>query len=395
MKGSKFGPMIVATVLVLAVVLTPLSMERAVITRHEVAKAAESLDPHVFQGVLMQQKMLENPHYLPIYGSSELLRLDRYHPTNYFKVRPDGFTPFLIGRGGMYSLVHFLNMAAAGNELTNRKIVFILSPEWFTAQGLQDIHFHPNFSKEQVYHLVFYHTISNGLREKAARRLLHFHFIRKDHNLTTLLENAAYPGHVAKPRLALATIQGYLTYKVLTLHDFIEMHRIKPGYKKHQYQKPDPRLANNSWANLRLSAKKMTERETDNNRFHIKTSLYNKHIRGRLGKFKDYRKNERYNQSPEYDDLQLVLDLLKQKHVQALFVSVPFNGHWYDYAGVPKIRREVAYRKIATEIHRNGFELADFTRFDSKPFFLQDTMHIGPMGWVYIDQAIKKFYNQH
>ena len=39
-------------------------------------------------------KMLENSQYLPMYGSSEFLRMDAYHPSNYFKVNPAGFTPF-------------------------------------------------------------------------------------------------------------------------------------------------------------------------------------------------------------------------------------------------------------------------------------------------------------
>ncbi|MFT8389988.1 MAG: D-alanyl-lipoteichoic acid biosynthesis protein DltD [Sporolactobacillus sp.] len=394
MKFFRFSPMILAVIIVLSIVLMPLSAEQAMVPSSAVKKAASSLDPHVFQGMILQHKMLENNHYLPIYGSSELLRLDRYHPTNFFKVRPDGFTPFLIGRGGMYSLVHTLNLATAGSLLDHKKIVFILSPEWFTKQGLQKIHFDPNFSKEQAYHLMFENTVSSKLRERLARRMLHFSFVRHDHNLATLLRNAAHPGSVSKPLLWLATTQGFLTYKVLTLHDTVEAFRVKPGYKKSQRQKPDPALKTKTWAQLRASARAATEKETDTNRFHIKTTLYNKHIRGRLAAFKGYRSTEHYGKSPEYGDLQLLMDLLKARHVKALFVSVPFNGKWYDYAGVPKSRREVAYRKIAHEVKRNGFQLADFTRFDSKPYFLQDTMHIGPMGWVYIDQAIKKFYDE-
>lgn len=387
--------MILAVLIVLSIVLMPLSIERAFIPSGTVKKAASSLDPHIFQGMLLQQKMLEDKSYLPIYGSSELLRLNRYHPTNYFKVHPEGFTPFLIGRGGMYSLVHTLNLATTGKALNKKKIVIILSPEWFTKQGLQKVHFDPNFSKEQSYYLMFHHTVNPKLREKIARRLLQFSFIRSDHNLATLLRNAAYPGSVSKPALALATAQGYLTYKVLTLHDYLSAYRIKPGYKKSQRQKPDPALADKSWAQLKADAKKMTASATDTNRFHILTSLYNQHLRGKIASFKGYRHTESYNQSPEYGDLQLLLDLLKAKHVKALFVSVPFNGKWYDYAGVSKARRDVAYRNIAHEVKSNGFQLADFSRFDSKPYFIQDTMHISPMGWVYIDQAIEQFYKKN
>ncbi|MFT8872163.1 MAG: D-alanyl-lipoteichoic acid biosynthesis protein DltD [Sporolactobacillus sp.] len=391
-KSFKFGPMIVAVVIVLAFVLMPLSLERAIVSKHAVRQAASSLDPHIFQGQIMQQRMLEDKQYLPIYGSSELLRLDRYHPSNYFQVSPQGFTPFLIGRGGMYSFVHFLNFASSADLLKGHKIVFILSPEWFTQQGLDAEHFKGNFSKQQVYALLFHPQISAKLRQQAAKRLLDFRFVRKDQNLATLLKNAAHPGSVNGALLAEATAQGYLTYKVLTLHDLVTAHDVTPGYKPFQRQPADPKLAGKSWDQLRASALKVTEKQTAGNAFGIDQSLYRR-ISGRLVHFQDYRKGEDYSSSPEYHDLQLAMDVLKQKHVKALFVSVPFNGSWYDYAGVPKATREVAYQKIARLVKKNGFQLADFSRFDdnSRSHFLQDTMHISPLGWVYIDQAIQKF----
>ncbi len=66
-------------------------------------------------------KMLENSQYLPMYGSSEFLRMDAYHPSNYFKVNPAGFTPFLIGTGGTQSLAHILNMTSTMDELEGKK----------------------------------------------------------------------------------------------------------------------------------------------------------------------------------------------------------------------------------------------------------------------------------
>jgi D-alanine transfer protein len=393
MKFSRFGPMLLAVLIVCALVFMPTPIERAMVSNRDVTQAASSLDPHVFQGIFAQQKMLASKKYLPIYGSSELYRLDRYHPSNYFTVKPDGFTPFLVGRGGMYSLVHFLSLSANADQLKNRKLVFILSPEWFTQTGLDALHFKPNFSKEQAYQFVFSSSISPSLKKKAARRLLRFSFIRKDGNLGRLIQDTADPRR-RSPALRLADeLMGRATYKVLTLHDLLEMHRIHPGYKKSQYQPPDPHLRQDSWQQLRQSAKKMAVQETRSNRFHIDTRLYNAFIKHHLGHFKDYRESENYSVSPEYKDLQLVMDLLKEKHADVLFVSVPFNGRWYNYAGVPKQRRELCYKNIAHEIKKNGFHLADFTRYDSKPFFLQDTMHIGPMGWTYIDRSIQHFYN--
>ncbi|MGR5869379.1 D-alanyl-lipoteichoic acid biosynthesis protein DltD [Bacillus pacificus] len=93
----------------------------------------------------MQQKMLENSQYLPMYGSSEFLRMDAYHPSNYFKVNPAGFTPYLIGIGGTQSLAHILNMTSTMDELEGKKVVFVLSPQWFTKTGVSQRGFYEQF----------------------------------------------------------------------------------------------------------------------------------------------------------------------------------------------------------------------------------------------------------
>lgn len=394
MKAPRFGPMILAVILVCALVFTPPSVKSLTISPNDVYNASSTLDPTIFQGILMQQEMLKDKQYLPIYGSSELHRLDIYHPTNYFKMNPDGFTPFLIGRAGMYSLVHFLNLSASADSLKNRKIVIILSPEWFSKKGLSDSYFAGNFSEEQMYQFIFSNNIDPKLKQKAARRFLQFGFIRQNGAIAKLLEGIAYPNKTSGLSTFVDSLQGHMNSQMLTLYDAIRMHMVKPNYYPSQYQSPDPKLKGKNWSQLKLMAKKDVESYTNSNRFHIDNALYLKSIKNKLTHFKNYNAGQSFNKSPEYGDLQLVLDLLKEKHAKALFVSVPFNGLWYNYAGVSKQKREVCYRNIAREIRGNGFQLADFTRFDTKPYFLEDTMHIGPEGWVYIDQAIKAFYDQ-
>ncbi|WP_332237090.1 D-alanyl-lipoteichoic acid biosynthesis protein DltD [Sporolactobacillus sp. KGMB 08714] len=394
MKAPRFGPMILAVVLVYSLVFAPPSVKSLSISRSDVSRAASTLDPTIFQGTLMQQKMLKDKQYLPIYGSSELHRLDIYHPTNFFKINFDGFTPFLIGRAGMYSLIHFLNLAANADLLKNRKIVIILSPEWFTQKGLSTSYFAGNFSEEQMYQFIFSSNIDPKLKQKAARRFLQFGFIRQNGAIAPLLEKIAYPNKTSGTSLFVDSLQGRMNEHMLTLYDAIRMQRIRPNYYQSQYQRPDPKLKGKSWSQLKLMAKEDVASYTNSNPFHISNALYLKSIKNRLIHFKNYNASQSFNTSPEYGDLQLVLDLLKEKHAKALFVSVPFNGLWYNYAGVSRQKREICYRNIAREIRGNGFQLADFTRFDSTPYFLEDTMHIGPEGWVYIDQAIQSFYDQ-
>ena len=132
----------------------------------KVEQAATSLKEEKIQSMILQQKMLADPKYLPMYGSSEFARMDAFHPSNYFKVKPEGFTPFLLGRGGTQDLVHVLNFASTMDQLKDKKMVFVLSPQWFVPQGIDETHFAPNFSKQQGYHFIFNNDVKPEMKNK-------------------------------------------------------------------------------------------------------------------------------------------------------------------------------------------------------------------------------------
>ena len=67
-----------------------------------------------------------------------------------FKVKPEGFTPFLLGRGGTQDLVHVLNFASTMDQLKDKKMVFVLSPQWFVPQGIDETHLHLTFQSNKV-----------------------------------------------------------------------------------------------------------------------------------------------------------------------------------------------------------------------------------------------------
>ncbi|WP_026677778.1 D-alanyl-lipoteichoic acid biosynthesis protein DltD [Fictibacillus gelatini] len=388
MKKATFGPIIAAVLIFLILLWIPTSLLQSSVTNNEVKQAATSLDPNMFQGIALQKKMLQDKHYLPLYGSSELFRLDEYHPSNYFKVKHEGFIPFLVGRGGTQSLVQFLNLAATSNELKNRKVVFILSPQWFVKEGLNHRHFAPNFSKLQAYDLAFNDTIDPILKKRAAKRLLSFPFIRKDRDLAALLNGVVHGDPIDQAKKYAFTPYAYANYKVLTWRDFVQSRSIHA-----RKAKVDPSLGSLSWEELIKRAEITGERSSRSNPYGITDRYYKRKIEPRINELKGYRAKEHYNHSPEYRDLQLILDLFRENHTQALFVSIPVNGKWYDFAGVPKERRQVYYKKVRHQIEKAGFPVADFSNHEYDKYFLKDTMHLGWKGWVYFDRAIAEFYH--
>ncbi|KIZ27641.1 D-alanyl-lipoteichoic acid biosynthesis protein DltD, partial [Bacillus cereus] len=86
MSKAKFGPMLLALALFAVFLLIPTRFLLPLLSDEKVEQAATSLKEEKIQSMILQQKMLADPKYLPMYGSSEFARMDAFHPSNYFKV---------------------------------------------------------------------------------------------------------------------------------------------------------------------------------------------------------------------------------------------------------------------------------------------------------------------
>lgn len=390
MKSSYIGPVIIAIGLFCLLLSVPNSFLDNLTPNSVVAQEASSLDDKMFQGKLVIDKMLKNPKYLPIFGSSELRRQDQFHPSNYYKVNPVGFTPFLIGKGGTTDLVHFLDLATRANELKNKKLVFILSPQWFTPTGATSSEFGYEYSSLQAYEYVLHPAISKKLQAEGAKRFLQFKSVKKDRILTALLEGIVYKDPYHQLKAALVKPIGELILLSLEKKDYLVM-----NYYPKTSIKPflDPALTKGvSWQQLRANATKTALKYKTENPFAIDDAIFNAHYRDNLQQYKDSAKGLSYANSPEYGDLQLLLDVLKESKAKALFISVPVDGYWYDYINVSKQGREIYYKKVKNEIEKAGFPVADYSKFEYDKSFLTDSEHLGWGGWAYIDEAIYQYW---
>lgn len=396
-RTAFFGPMIVAFSLLCLVLLIPTSLLEKVIPNSMVKRASYGFQSNMIKGMLIQDKMLKSPNYLPIYGSSELMRIDPFHPTNYFEVNPigvskaapNGLTPFLVGKAGSEDLVHFLNFATKKNLMENKKVVFILSPQWFTPKGDP---FTYNFSILQAYEYAMHPQLSPKLQAAGAKRLLHFSKVKQDSVLKYLLEGQIYKdpkhqllAHILRP-------VGDVILSALEKRDFVFTY-FEPLSFKYKLT-PDPALTKNvEWEQLIDNAAKVAKSKSNNNQFGIDNADYNRVYKNKLKSYKGKKRDLSYSNSPEYADLQLVLETLKEAHVKALFISVPVNGYWYDYVDVSKKGREIYYKKVKAQVEMAGFQFADYSNHEYDKTFLKDPSHLGWEGWAYVDQAIYEFWN--
>lgn len=388
MKKAFFSPLILAFSVLLLLIAIPNQWIESFIPKSRVSEAATELDLFMFQGKYIQDKMLEDPHYLPMYGSSELSRLDQFHPSNYFKVNQAGFTPFLIGRGGTESLIHFLNFSEHTQQLKGKKLVFVLSPQWFQPKGADESHFVPNYSTLQGYDLAFNQKLDPKLKKQAIQRLLHYTPVKNDIMLSTLYRAELSNDWRIQKEASLIRPFAYMYRAILHKKDLY--YTLAGGVQRHRVI--SHAVKNKSWQQLQAEANRIGKHQANNNSFYVINSQYNK-LKARIPSLKNYKKGASYGKSLEYQDFQLVLDLLKESGAKPLFISVPVNGVWYDYTGFPKSGRTSYYKRIKQQIEAEGFQVADFSKHEYDPYFMKDTIHIGWKGWVYTDKAIQDWYS--
>ncbi|WHY88321.1 D-alanyl-lipoteichoic acid biosynthesis protein DltD [Neobacillus novalis] len=386
MKKALFTPMILAFLVLVILVLIPNKWIEGMIPENRVNQAATELNPFMFQGKYVQQKMLEDNQFLPIYGSSELARLDRFHPANYFKETGADFTPFLVGRGGTESLIHFLNFSEHTDQLKGKKIVFVLSPQWFQPNGTDDSHFAPNYSSLQGYDLAFNKKVNPAVKKMAIKRLLTFSPIKNDPMLSIIFKAEITNDPWTKRGAAIVRPFASAYRDLMEKKDLY--YTLAGGSTRNR--EINPQVDHLSWEQLAAQAEQVGKRKSTNNSFYVSNYQYNK-IKKMAPSLKDKKGKASYGKSPEYDDFQLVLNLLKESGAQPLFISVPVNGNWYDYTGFPKNGRTSYYERIKNQIESEGFQIADFSDHEYDPYFMKDTIHIGWKGWVYTDKVIKEF----
>ncbi|QNB47984.1 D-alanyl-lipoteichoic acid biosynthesis protein DltD [Thermanaerosceptrum fracticalcis] len=388
----RFGPLFLALSL-FVIFLIGLSLAiPAFLEKASVEKVAPVLYPPVkMKGLVLQKKALASEEFLPVYGSSELTIFDHYHPSSIFAHKPSGFQPFLVGRGGSQSIIHFLNFAALGRSLEGKKLVFILSPQWFEREGIPESYFRGNFSPLYAYRFVLDEELEDEIRKAGAQRLLEFAEARKSLVLGTLLKEAAEPGYLHPVLKQLVKSLAYLKLFILEKTD-----EFRSAYLllSRGEEREGPRTVTGSfWPELLKKAEAEGAQACSNNDFGINDDYFRRHFQGKLESLKGYAQSVTYAESVEFADFTLVLKLLKERKADPLFVMVPVNGYWYDYIGFPKEDRQLHYEKTRELIRSYGFKIADFSRHEYDKFFLRDDMHLGWKGWVYVNEVLDKHHH--
>ncbi len=362
-------------------------------------------DDQKIQGLYLLKESASRPNNVIIYGSSEL-RTDYIstHPANFFAGKRSGFQVNLIGRGSCQSIIHAMSIAASGDSLKDRPVVLITSPQSFVEGGITPDMFFANFSKQQYISIMYDSSVSDDIKKRLSLRVCEM-YSRYDeqfgrlsgHDDIRILASAGAKDGFVGTALKTVTTPYFLFEQVmLNSRDMIKSAELINGCAAQK----DSNLSDNiNWQEEEKNAEETAKKETTNNDFGMRNSDYKKNVGNKLSKFENRDKDLSYENSVEYDDLQLLLDICVEKGIEPLVVGVPLHGQWSDYTGFTKERRQAFYDKlegyVAPYCAMNNFEFLDLSEYEYEKYFLCDTMHLGWKGWLRVNEEIDAYYHRY
>lgn len=380
-----FGSIIISlSVLLLLLLFLPVNKTHNLYSEK---KAATALTPIVFKNTALKQQALSDPNnrFVPFFGSSEWTRLDAMHPSVLSEAYNRKYTPFLLGLKGAESLTQYFGMQQIKSEIKNKKAVFVISPQWFVKQGQNPAVFNFYYASDQGYR--FLESAKNTAEDRyAAKRFMK---ISPNSSLSSFMEKIA-----KGKKLSDFDLWQIKFKKTLAVHEdalfssFQFSNTFDKVVKPHAKSLPKPYNPNI----LYRRAVALGKRGTNSNDLGISNSIFSSQLQNKLAKLKNSQRHFSYVTSPEYNDFQLVLSEFASNNTDVMFVIPPINGKWQAYTGLSKKMYETTVDKIKYQLSSQGFNhIADLSKDGNKPYFMQDTIHLGWTGWLAFDHHVNPF----
>ncbi|HCX8358637.1 TPA: D-alanyl-lipoteichoic acid biosynthesis protein DltD [Staphylococcus aureus] len=376
MKLKPFLPILISGAVFIVFLLLPASWFTGLVNEKTVEDNRTSLTDQVLKGTLIQDKLYESNKYYPIYGSSELGKDDPFNPAIALNKHNANKKAFLLGAGGSTDLINAVELASQYDKLKGKKLTFIISPQWFTNHGLTNQNFDARMSQTQINQMFQQKNMSTELKRRYAQRLLQFPHI---HNKEYLKSYAKNPKETKD-----SYISGFKENQLIKIEaikslfamDKSPLEHVKPATK------PDA-----SWDEMKQKAVEIGKADTTSNKFGIRDQYWKLIQESKRKVRRDYEFNVN---SPEFQDLELLVKTMRAAGADVQYVSIPSNGVWYDHIGIDKERRQAVYKKIHSTVVDNGGKIYDMTDKEYEKYVISDAVHIGWKGWVYMDEQIAK-----
>ena len=382
-----FGPVFLAGLLVcLLICFYPSNPSHNLM---EEKYSAASISAESFKERSQKVRALTDPdmRFVPFFGSSEWMRFDSMHPAVLAEKYDRSYRPYFMGQAGAATLSQYFGIQQITAELENKQAVFVISPQWFTKEDHDPTIFQTYFNNDQL--TAFLENQSgDAASQYAANRLLKQN---PGVSMKSIVEKLAKGEKLSEFDQSMINISSQLNEKQSALFGQFSIRgrlRYKDNVEKYLSSLPDQFF----YEELENIARKDAEENTTNNDLGVENHFYNTKLKKDWKKWEGSQKNFNFLKSPEYNDLQLVLDQFAKSKVNVLFVFQPVNKKWMDYTGLSEEMYQHTVEKIRYQLESQGFtNIADFSKNGGDPYFVKDTIHIGWLGWLAFDKVVNPF----
>ena len=331
--------------------------------------------------------ILENitPKTLVLLGSSELTTTinEEYHPKKIFNY--EDFNIMQIGVGNSQNIIHAATIGSIGNDIRNNEIVMIQSIQWFdNKNGILKDAFLSRISNEHVYNTIANDKISKETKEKFINRVIEL-------SSTNKVLNKKYRSY----KKYFVEEQGnFITGEFLKLDNYF--YKLKNKYEffknkgRENYPLSGKKTPDFNWKELDEKVTEQAKERTNNNDYQIDNTYYDKYIKTKYDQLKNSSKNTKYDESKEYDDLDILLSIVKDLNLNMKFAILPANGKWSDYTGIDSEKRQVAYNNLKEIAKKNNIVVMDYSSKEYEEYYMYDAMHLGWRGWIDFERDLYK-----
>ncbi len=317
----------------------------------------------------------------------------------FFKTYPTGFTVYEVAVSAITSLEMAQNLAAFGPLLKGKKVVISFTPSMFNSTQDAQKPYSGDFSRLHANQMVFSPSLSRELKQRAAARMLDYpKTFANDPLLAFALQKLASHAPADLLLYYLSVPIGRLQIWVIQMQDHWEV--LSWIYLNSKDLLPVQRETYAiHWQAEITNAENLQKAATTNNPYGIENSKWITSYQRILGKkvaagSGDNQFIEKLSSSKEWQDLDILLSVLKETGAQALILSRPLNGTVLDALGVSSAARQVYYDRLEKTVQPYGFPLVDFSSQDTNRLFSIDrSSHTSRLGWVYVDQLLDDFYH--
>lgn len=386
----------VAAFIVLALLLRFAS---EAVARREMNRIAPVVRAEKNQGLLLARAAIARPDLLLLYGSSELIRPSEYRAGDFFASFPTGFAVVPIGDLGTPPLVALERLASLGDRLRGRKVVVLLTPKSFTAApGLPDRQPYLGVtSRLQVGDVLFGKALDRSLRREFAGRLLAYpEVLAGDSFLATALEVSTHDSTAAQWAAAVIRCLGRVQNRALELSDQARVLLLPWRLGAVRAEAARDPVAPPDFTALSQRAEIQYGEEVRGHAFGFRPAIWahSEHVARVRGRTTDAQFLAALSASPRWVDLEMTFRLLEHLGADALVLSLPFAGAFWDHTGVSGAARQAYYRRVRELAERHRVRCLTLESLEYEPLFFKDPYsHPSPKGWLMLDSIINDFYH--